>query len=156
MTINLSFTFDNAGDAADFLAKLNGEDWPSATPKLDRTVSESAPWDDDEPATAQTDSKDSADPWADDAKPAKPARAKANAQHDAAGVLFPASGEYTKDSPGGQRTWEFGVDGAPDCDCGYPAARVTGKKGNREWSAFWCPIGFTKNWKDKCKFSEFA
>lgn len=153
MSVDLSFHFDSYGEAADFLATVNGEDWPTATPKLDRTVAERPPWEDDGAETVSNTS--AADPWAEDAKPAsKPA--KPASKPVGAGTLFPASGEYVKDSPGGERTWEFGLSEAPECDCGYDAAKVTGKKGKREWSAWWCPVGFGKQWKDKCKFSEFV
>lgn len=154
--VTLSFQFPNYGEAADFLAKLTGENWPTPTATANaKPATDEVPWrEDDEPA--QTKPKASADPWAEDAKPATRPAAKANAQHAAAGTLFPASGVYVKETPNGDRTWTFGVDGAPDCDCGYPAAQVSGKKGTKTWTAYWCPIGFTKNYRDKCKFSEFA
>lgn len=162
MTISLTFKFDDPASAADFLAKVNKAEgtppWYDSPEEKEAAKASASPWDDDESnGKPESASKPSADPWADDAAPAKPATAKANAQHDAAGVLFPGPGKtYLKDSPTGERKWEFCLPGAPDCDCGYPAAKVTGTKGKREWSAYWCPIGYTKNWKDKCKFSEFA
>lgn len=155
MSVDLSFHFDNPADAADFLASLNGAGgWPDSN--AGTAKAERPPWEDDEADAAQSESKAAAaDPWAEDAKPAsKPAAAKSKPV--GAGTLFPASGEYVKDSPGGERTWEFGLSEAPECDCGYDAAKVTGKKGKREWSAWWCPVGFGKQWKDKCKFSEFV
>jgi hypothetical protein len=148
MQVSLTFNFDNAAEAADFLAQANG-----AEPARD----ERPPWEDDDTVSGSTAS---ADPWADEATDTKPATSQRSSQshtHPDAGKLFPASGTYPKAVPNdASRSWQFGVDGAPDCDCGYPAALVTGRKGKREWSAYWCPIGFTKDWKNKCGFSEFA
>ena len=153
MQVNLTLSFANAGEAADFLAKYNGEDWPSVTATTD--THERPPWDEPE-----SDAKASADPWADestDSKPATSQRSSESRTHPDAGKLFPASGTYPKAVPSDStRSWDFGVAGAPDCDCGYPAALVTGHKGNKKWQAYWCPIGFTKEWKNKCGFSEFA
>ena len=155
MSVTLSFVFDNNGDAADFLAKLNGEDWPSANAGR-QTEDERPPWD-DEP---ESDSKASADPWADDDSGSKPASSQGRSQKrtdPAIGVLFPATGEYDRETPNGTRHWVFGLDDAPDCDCGYPAAQVSGYKGKKKWTAYWCPVGFNKDkYRDKCKFSEFA
>lgn len=158
MAVNISFDPSNPADrayVADILERLgtdrasapSGDDWPSAP------AEETAPW--DEP---QSDSKTaSADPWAEEATPAA-TPADSATEPPGRGTLFPATGTYTKDSPGGKRTWEFGIASAPKCDCGYHAAKVTGRKegAKRDWSAFWCPVKFGKNWKDACKFSEFA
>ena len=156
--VELRFIFDGPKEAAKFLEGFNsdGEDWPSGTVTHARKPHEDEPpWDEPE-----SDAKASADPWADDAttsKPSKPQRSSETHTHPDAGKLFPASGTYPKAVPSDStRSWDFGVAGAPDCDCGYPAALVTGHKGNKKWQAYWCPIGFTKDWKNKCGFSEFA
>lgn len=171
MEIELTFRFPDNGSAAAFLERINDSDWPSEVKASRPTGSgasanrtggaaggsasvsaERAPWEEDEP---ESDSGGSSDPWAEDATPA---RTKTASVHPDAGKLFPASGEYDKDTPNGNRHWEFGVTGAPECDCGYPAARVTGRKAGakRDWQAYWCPIKFTKNYRDACKFSEFV
>lgn len=158
MEIELTFRFPDNGSAAAFLERINDSDWPSEvrashpTASRPATADERAPWEEDEP---EGDSGGSSDPWAEDATPA---RTKTASVHPDAGKLFPASGEYDKDTPNGNRHWEFGVTGAPECDCGYPAARVTGRKAGakRDWQAYWCPIKFTKNYRDACKFSEFV
>lgn len=153
--IELTFHFDNPASAADFLAKLNGYEVPSNAAEPD-----SPPWEDDEIDAAESERKASADPWAEDAKATKAAKPQASPKVDSAvGVLFPASGTYERETPNGNRTWEFGKPGAPECDCGYPAALVTGRKAGakRDWHAYWCPVGFNKEkYRDKCGFSEFA
>ena len=158
MQINLGFSFDSPAEAAAFLETLNGTEWPTASAgRPARPTDERPPWEEDEADAAQSERKAAtADPWAEDATPAKPAKA-ASGVHPDAGKLFPANGRYEKATPAdASRAWTFGVDGAPECDCGYPAALVSGKKCTKKWEAYWCPIGFTKDWKNKCGFSEFA
>jgi|ERR1700744_2748530 len=163
MAVNISFDPSNPADrayVADILERLgtdrasqpSGDDWPS-TPA--EPVEETAPW--DEPAS-ESRSKASADPWADDATPSTPKAATASTEPPGRGTLFPNTGEYDKDTPNGNRHWNFGVMDAPNCDCGYRAAKVTGRKAGakRDWNAYWCPVKFGKNFRDACKFSEFA
>jgi hypothetical protein len=162
MEVNLTFVFDNASDAADFLeqnsgvngprhtATASGDDWPSAP------AEEAAPW--DEPVSAP---KASADPWAEEATPTTSSVPADAPEPPGRGQKFPTAGSYDKEgAPGsGNRNWNFDVtDKTPRCDCGYHAAKVTGRKAGakRDWSAYWCPAKFGKNWKDACKFSEFA
>lgn len=161
MGIDLTFRFDNPSQAADFLAKMNGDDWPSGTVGAQsshtaRKTAESTssgfetPYEDAQPDSASE--PDTSDPWASQAKPAK-AAAKPAADTS---KLFPASGEYVKDSPNGDRTWTFGLAHAPDCDCGYTAAKFSGVSNGKPWAFYKCPVGFGNNWKDKCDFSENA
>jgi hypothetical protein len=90
---------------------------------------------------------------------ARGGQASSRAQGRASGRSAPAAdipteGEHT-DSNG--KTWFFGDANAPDCDHRMPAAYVTGEKRNGdEWHAWACPIGFGKNWKDKCDLWEFT
>ena len=161
MAINISFDPSKLSDrayVADILERLgtdrasqpSGDDWPSTEP----VAEEAAPW--DEPVSAPK--ADSADPWADEATPTANKPTEAATEPPGRGQKFPPSGQYDKDSPGGNRHWDFDVTDAPTCDCGYRAAKVTGRKAGakRDWSAYWCPVKFGKNWKDACKFSEFA
>lgn len=157
MTVNISFSFDHPGDAAAFLANLN-DDRPNAgtversqIKEIKSTTAVEPPWEDAQPDSASE--PDTSDPWASNAKPAA---AKAQPAADTS-KLFPANGAYEKESPNGNRTWTFGVAGAPDCDCGYPAAKVTGKGSNGKTFNRWsCPVAFGPSWKDKCDFSEFG
>lgn len=157
--VELKFIFDGPKDAAKFLEGFNsdGEDWPSANAGNRTDTHDQPPWNDAQP---ESDSKASADPWADDDAGSKPATSQRSSQartDPAIGVLFPAGGGYDRDTPNGKRHWDFGLPDAPECDCGYPAAMVTGYKGDKKWQAYWCPVGFNKEkWRDKCKFSEFA
>jgi hypothetical protein len=167
--ISLTFNFDDPAAAAAFLARFNGADtaanetpWYDSPEERDAATSErtasASPWDDDA-AETQTASKGSADPWADDESTTTAKPDQKPSKRDGEGVLYPPAGSvYDKDTPNGNRHWEFGLSGAPDCDCGYPAAKVTGRKvgAKKDWSAWWCPVKYTKNYRDACKFSEFV
>jgi hypothetical protein len=158
MAVTISFNFPDYTEAADFLARLNGEDWPATVAASDHPSRPTASADDDTPPweTPESDAKASADPWADEPTPAKP---DTSAADSAIGVLFPAKGTYQRETPNGNRTWQFGVPDAPTCDCGYPSALVSGRKAGakKDWHAYWCPVGFNKEkYRDKCTFSEFA
>lgn len=70
--VTMTFTFENMGEAADFLALLNGDVTPVDTPDVaaSEPKAERPPWEPDpEQATgrAQSDSKaPETDPWGDD------------------------------------------------------------------------------------------
>lgn len=63
---------------------------------------------------------------------------------------FPDSGTHTD---GVGKEWTFGLDDAPECDCRLVAAEVT--KPRAKWRAWACPVGFTKNYKNKCDYWEY-
>jgi hypothetical protein len=156
MAINITFAFDNADEAIDFLAQTSGGYVPESTAHSHnppasqderRAAAHEPPWNDAGPSSE-------ADPWADEATASKPARAARPNTVE----LFPSSGAHTVETPQGDRTWEFGKQGAPECDCGYAAANVSGKGSNgKTFHAWRCPVGFSKDhYKDKCSFSEFT
>lgn len=66
------------------------------------------------------------------------------------GSDVPESGQH-EDRVG--KLWEFGLSDAPECDHGMPAAEVT-KPGAR-WRAWACPLGFGKDYKNKCDLWEY-
>lgn len=157
MAIEITFAFDNADAAIDFLAKTSGEYVPESTsyshnPPASRGERQAAsrnetPWND---AGPETSASAEADPWADETTASKPAKH----EHKSADGRFPQSGEHTKKTPNGDRTWTFGLAHAPTCDCGYTAAKFRGVTNTKPW-AFWkCPLGFGDGWRDKCSFSE--
>jgi len=153
MEVELTFRFASAADAADFLETANTTPARTSAHTVRKTAEASA----DEPPWNDAGPSDESDPWADQRKPAQTRSAPARSKP--ASALFPADGEYVVDTPNGKRTWTFGVAGAPECDCGHPAAMVTGRKAGakRDWNAYWCPLGFDKStYKDKCSFSEFV
>jgi len=179
--MQISFTFDNPADAARVLEFLNDGDWPSADAgrptrsganasrgrgagggSASVSADEPAPWEDDEPRGSQRSAAAyEDDPWADDPAPAsKPSRARSGPSKAKS-----ADAELrTKDvnAPGGFQRWELGYADAPECECGDPAAKVSGWKGKDSdrgkpsWVAWRCAKGAGKNWKDKCDFFEGA
>jgi hypothetical protein len=160
MKYTLTLESTDASELANFLELANGNNWPDASRasggNSSKTGRNADSWDPTDGSQLASETAE-ADPWASQASTSTK-QAKKQIQSDAAGKLFPASGEYTKNTPNGDRTWTFGVEGAPECDCGYPAAQVSGvsEKTGKDWTAFWCPLGFSTHYKDKCKFSEFA
>jgi hypothetical protein len=60
----------------------------------------------------------------------------------------------TRDKFGGE--WATGVPGAPDCNCGQPAARLkTKSKAGKLYSVWRCAKAAGDEWPSKCSFSEF-
>lgn len=168
--MNLVVDLANSAEVADAIAILESVrdgGWPGESagkPKSD----EKAPWEDDEkPArSSQRAAKDDdEDPWASSSSSRSKSSSSRSSRSSAsteAGKDFPAEGEYERQAKSGLQVWTFGTRKAPECDCGHPAAQVEGYKGKDSargkpsWTAFWCPVGFGKNWKNKCDFSEFA
>ena len=97
----------------------------------------------------------SADPWGDsdtntsgrqENRPeGRPEPSRGNSGRSASGVV--------KDDKG--RQWTFGAPGAPQCQCGEPAAQVKGFTNGKPWTQWRCAKSYD-DWRNKCDFSQFA
>lgn len=146
-------------------SRTRGGDGGSASASADEGPPFDGPYvgDDESDSAAAAD-----DPWADQASNrSKPSgrssgRSGGSSASTTPGKDFPESGEYEKQAKSGVQVWTFGTRNAPKCDCGHAAAQVEGYKGKDSprgkpsWTAYWCPVGFGKAWKQKCEFSEFV
>jgi hypothetical protein len=63
----------------------------------------------------------------------------------------PASGTAT-DERGKQ--WKFNAAGSPSCQCGNPAALVSGKTNGKTWSQWRCAKAYD-DWRNKCDFAQW-
>lgn len=109
----------------------------------------------------QNDSAD--DPWSDNGSHTENSGGRQGGSQGRSGgnegpwADVPRSGEKWIDTKNGKRRYEFGLDDAPDCHCGHPAVRFSGKNAQGKiWSKWLCALGSTKSYKDKCQFEEWA
>lgn len=64
----------------------------------------------------------------------------------------PASGVVTDDRG---KQWSFNTAGSPACQCGNPAALVSGKTNGKPWSQYRCAKAFD-DWRNKCDFAQWV
>ena len=63
----------------------------------------------------------------------------------------------TLKGPNGPQTWTLNPPGGPMCDCGEPAALVTGPRAKRDtFSAYRCAKGVRDDWRNKCSFNQWV
>lgn len=129
MTIVLDDAFTDAL-ADKILARLEAGA-PGVLEKAGMTPGSSAPPPDD-------------DPWGEPAQPAGPPEPAAQQT-------------ITVTTPKGQQTWVLGSPSAPACECGLPAAAISGWTNGKQWKRWGCAKGASQDtWRSKCTFSQWA
>src|SRR5512146_434653 len=151
--MQFSLTTDDPAEAAQILEMLNdsGRSRPARSAGYQGNNWDDSPPPDDAPDDVPDD------PWAEpDERPRQ--RQQSQQGQGGGGSKVPRSGTHEVDTPKGVRFWTFGLENAPVCECGMPAARQTPTNNPPyDWARWTCPLAFSKDtYKGKCSFNQWA